>query len=167
MNWSAVRRRLAEEIENAFGELGTTSVRLLAERAQVRYTTLARFLLYRGLKQTEHLQQRTVVSVCQALNLSPVWLLDGEGAKQLGLWPVLVTRVDESHKPDIVDGLRRVLDFASQIPDELTRARVCRAIAAGCIDVSVNEGIAVPVDVYDILVATDTILVGAGLRMQA
>lgn len=166
MNWPGIRNRLTQAIERELGELSPATVAKVAERANLRYTTLARFVLYEEPKRTLQLQQRTVLAICKALDLNPDWLLDGEGARQLGFWPMLLPDTFKE-KPSAVEEMRTVFEFATQITDSPARTRICRAIAGACIEASVREGIAVPVQVYTSLLRIDSSIVGKEQRRGA
>src|SRR6266568_334710 len=82
-----VRRRLGDLIRQQHGEVSPSVLVSLSTKARVHYTSLARYLLYPQQKRTRALRRQTLEAVAIALDVNPEWVRDGQGPKQLALWP--------------------------------------------------------------------------------
>ena len=86
---TSLRERLVGLVSTRYGACNREQVATLSKLAGVSYTTLARFVLYDGAKQTQRLRRNTVDRLAIALHVAPSWLADGQGTQQLGFWPIL------------------------------------------------------------------------------
>ncbi len=148
MNDDAIRRRLAEAVADKHGSCGSRTVRLVAEGAGIEYTTLARFVLYgterdssdASVRQTRKMRRGTLAAVANALDIRLEWLLDGQGARQLGLWPILVQNDAES--PGGVDEIGELEHVIEDLRPRSTSVRIkaARAAISAVLDALVAAG---------------------------
>lgn len=158
-----VRRRLAELIKHAHGEVSTKTVRAVAQKARVSYTTVARFILEKGDKRTNALRASTITSLAIALDAEAGWLRDGQGQRQLSCWPLLLRDFAESEIPDPheeVISLLQQLQGLREISDAV-RLRAYRAAVSAIIEVVTAEGQSIGHDAYRSLMRLDALRRGS------
>lgn len=151
-----MRTRLARVLEehSEYGEVTTETVRALAEKASLSYSTLARYLLYEPPNRTESLRRSSVVAVARALDLNPNWLRDGQGSRQLGLWPVAVSDVEPDDDVEPLAELRRSLLCLEDLPKEL-QLRASRAALSAILETVVENDGELRGELYEALVKVD------------
>jgi len=151
-----VRRRLGDLVRQRYDELNSSALASLATKARVHYTSLARFLLYPGPKRTRQLRRQTLDAVAIALDTSPQWLRDGQGPKQLGLWPILLPVAAEAAVANPDEQVPMVLEVIRTLPEHV-RLRAYRAAVAAVIDVVTNEGSSPGEEAYRCLMRLDAL----------
>jgi hypothetical protein len=134
------RDRLAELVVAKYGPVSKETVRRLAKDAGVHYTSLARYLLYtREQKRTSQLRTATLSAVAVRLESTLEWIRDGQGSKQLGLWPILVSTTAETRAVSPAELLSAVLAQIAALPEDV-QIRASRAAVAAALEVAVSEG---------------------------
>jgi hypothetical protein len=134
-----VRRRLGDLIRQRFGDLNPAALSLLSAKARVHYTSLARYLLYPQQRRTRALRRHTLDAVSIALDANPTWVRDGQGQKQLSLWPILLPTSAEGAVTNPDDQVSMVLELVRTLPQSI-RFRAYRAAVAAVIEVVTSEG---------------------------
>ena len=151
-----VRRRLGELIRQEHGEVSPSALVLLSAKARVHYTSLARYLLYPQQKRTRALRRQTLEAVAIALDVNPQWLRDGQGPRQLGLWPILLPAPAEGAVANPDEQVPMVLDLIRALPQQV-RLRAYRAAVAAVIEVVTSEGKSPGDEAYRCLMRLDAL----------
>jgi hypothetical protein len=156
MNATAIRTRLHTVIRKKFGTVDQATVRQVAMRAGVSYSTLARFLIYEGDGRTRLLRRRTLHDLAVGLDVNTAWLLDGQGTQQLGIWPILSSTSAETTTQRPLDQVQIVVDLLGQLPDRVL-TRVCRAIVSTILATVVSNDAIMPAEAYRCLMRLDAL----------
>jgi hypothetical protein len=150
----AVRNRVFTLMdERRLGGRDTVSVRKLAKLSEVAYTTLARFLLS---SDTDELRKQSLARVARALDSTPEWIRDGQGTKQLGLWPAPYAGRDEAQEGHPLKQVSEVMECIAGLPANI-QVRVARAAVAAVVEVLVGAGEAVDPGAYQCLRRLDSL----------
>jgi hypothetical protein len=152
----ATRRRLGDLIRERHGELKPSTVGIVAARARVHYTSLARYLLYPTATRTGALRRRTFEAVAMALDTNPQWLRDGQGSQQLGVWPILTPAPAECVAANPDEQIVLVLQQIQALRPPL-RLRAYRAAIAAAIEVVTSEGESLGAEAYRCLMRLDAL----------
>jgi hypothetical protein len=160
------RRRLATLIRERFGDVNPASLAELAAKARVHYTSLARYLLYPASKRTTALRQQTLSAVAMALDTNPVWLRDGQGAQQLGVWPLLTPSAGDCSAADPEEQIEVALTHLRALKPQL-RVRAYRAAIAAAIEVVTAEGENPGDETYRCLIRLDALRRSRGVRVAS
>jgi hypothetical protein len=152
----ALRRRLGDLVKRKHGDLSPSSVRAVSKKARVHYTSLARFLLYPVDKRTSSLRASTLAAVAVALDANPQWVRDGQGQKQLALWPILLPTAAEAVVSDPAEHVKLVLEQVTTLP-RMVQVRACRAAVSAMLDVVAQEGQTLDDQAYRCLMRLDAI----------
>ena len=148
-----VRPRVERLIEERYGAVTKEAIRLLAEAADMPYTTIARFLGYTATP-TQTMRRSNLAKLAVALDTSETWFLDGQGAEQRGLWPIVVHYQPEPGEVEPVEQVETVLGHVARLP-KLVALKACRAATAAILEVVVSNGTMVPGEAYECLVRLD------------
>lgn len=151
-----VRRRLGDLIRQQHGEVSSSVLGSLSTKARVHYTSLARYLLYPKQKRTLALRRQTLEAVAIALDVNPQWVRDGQGPKQLGLWPLLLPAPAEGAVENPDEQVPMVLDLIRSLPQQV-RLRAYRAAVAAVIEVVTGEGKSPGDEAYRCLMRLDAL----------
>lgn len=162
------RARLQALLEESsrYGGVSTQSVRKLATDADLSYTTLARYLLYDPPERTETLRRSSLTSIAHALDVNPNWLRDGQGSRQLALWPVAVRDVEPDDEVDPLSELRRAIDSLADLSADV-RLAASRAGINAILRTVVERGAEPKDDVYEALLRVDASHRGLGEYEEA
>jgi hypothetical protein len=151
-----IRRRLADLVRERHKELTCRTVAQVSADARVHYTSLARFLLYSGARRTQSLRDRTLDAVALALDTNPQWLRDGQGPKQLALWPLLLPRVAEGVVADPVEQVRSIIDDVNRLPEPI-RVPALRSAVAAILETVTRSGETMGESAYRCLMRLDAL----------
>lgn len=149
-----IRKRLVTVISKRHGEVNPQVLREVSKKAGISYTTLARLVFYRAEKRTMTCRLATLNAIGLALDASPIWLRDGQGAQQLGFWPILTASKAEAMADEPLECLSTVIEFLRELPDHIV-TRACRAAVAAAIEVVIANGEGAPAAAYRSLMHLD------------
>lgn len=153
MQAKKTRERVQDAIERHLGPVNSSTLRDLAERSGLSYTTLARYLLY-DPPTIQLPRPSTFEKISRVLKLNPAWLRDGVGDEQLRIWPLVIhTKLDPQSNDPIAE-LRRAADALHDIPPH-TRLRAARAAVAAAVEQIVQSFGPVPAHLYESLLQLD------------
>lgn len=161
-----MRDRLATLIKERYGDLGSKEIAVLSRESGVSYTTLARFLIYRKRKQTKLLRRSTVDRLAIALRVTPSWLVDGQGAQQLGFWPALTPTAAEMEIQKPAEHLAFVMERLKELPPQVL-IRTCRAALSAAVEALSREGLMAPQEAYRCLMRLDALQTEANRHASA
>lgn len=151
-----MRDRLATLIRERYGDLGSKEIAILSRDSGVSYTTLARFLKYGEHKQTKALRRSTVNRLAIALRVTPSWLIEGQGAQQLGFWPTLTPTAAEMEIQKPAEHLAFVMERLKELPQQVL-IRTCRAALSAAVEALSREGHMAPQEAYRCLIRLDAL----------
>jgi hypothetical protein len=158
-----VRSRLARLVSSSYGDLTCLSVRQVSKKAHVHYTSLARYLLYPKDRRTASLRRETLDAVAIALDANPQWVRDGQGPRQLTLWPILLRASAETGVSDPVEQMTSVATQVKRLPPRV-QVLACRAAVAAMLDVVSAEGETLDDQAYRCLMRLDALRRTPGRR---
>jgi hypothetical protein len=147
------RDRFTALLREARGEVNSAAVAWLSKESHVHYTTLARYLLHR---QTKELRAQSRDAVAMVFGVNPAWLRDGQGSRQLSVWPILTPSRAECEIPDPdaqIDAVIRQL----RLLDESIRIRAYRAAISAAIESVAAAGMSLGDEAYRCLMRLDAI----------
>jgi transcriptional regulator with XRE-family HTH domain len=152
-----VRDRLGSLLRKARGAVDTKSVRWLARRSGVGYTTLARLLLDSYSLPTSTPRRRTIDRVALVFGANSEWLATGQGVEQRSLWPALLPDAADADLSDPTPQVRRLFEEVQGLP-EPARNRAYRAAVAAVIETVSSHGHGLSHEVYGCLMLLDSLL---------
>jgi hypothetical protein len=153
---AGVRRRLGDLIRQRLGQLNPSALASLSAKAQVHYTSLARYLLYPEGKRTLALRRKTLDAVAIAVDVNPQWLRDGQSPKQLGLWPLLLPVSAEAAVDNPHAHVLAVFQQLEALPERV-RVKAYRAAIAAVIEAVAGENETLGAEAYRCLMRLDAL----------
>lgn len=161
---TGLRERLTTAISAGLGSIEPSTLRRLAKRARVSYTTLARFVRYdagksrsgRPRQVSGKLRRATLEALAVQLEVTADWLETGAGSRQLGLWPILVANEAETKPADPIVELRSVAEQLDHLPEDV-RVKAARAAVAAILEVTVDCNCSVGAPAYRSLIRLDAL----------
>jgi hypothetical protein len=150
----AQKKRITDRLVELRGELNRDAVAWLSVKSHVHYTTLARYFLYSGKAATNALRDRTLQGVAMALEHNPGWLRDGQGTRQLGVWPILTPAQAEC---DVADPDTQITIAIEQLRtlEMSLRVRAYRAAISAAIETVAGSGSSLGDEAYRCLMRLD------------
>lgn len=134
------------------------SVKWLAKKSGITYTTLARLLLDSYAKRTSAPRHATVDRLARALRANTAWIETGQGVEQRSFWPAAVPEDEETQKADPISTVCALLTALRELPDPL-RNRAYRSALASAIDTLSQQGHRPSEEAYECLMQLDALLI--------